>query len=382
MSTKKPSAAASLAHKLLAQHHHTPTPPTSASHALAAEAPLDPEHPSSSSDEDHDDDDESSMLLFADMHLSKKSLYINQTDAHVAKLTTLLTSRIEQGQGEAVLEIGVEDDGTSMHLTKPEFDESLKNLTRCADALLCDVTVLHERRVLMLQMSNNLTSTSSSSADIENNVPATNNSQVTSPTSPQTPDLESAAKSHSPPDHPPAPMPSCTSTATTTDPLSSSAKEGAGYYYAHVLIRKRAGQIEDMNELRIAVVGNVDAGKSTLLGVLTKNVLDDGRGKARVNLFRHKHELETGRTSSVGLEIMGFTSMGQVVTSELVHGPLTKQKLNWDDVTGCASKVISFFDLAGHEKYLKTTVFGMTGCSPDFVMLMIGANAGIIGMTK
>lgn len=38
--------------------------------------------------------------------------------------------------------------------------------------------------------------------------------------------------------------------------------------------------------------------------------------------------------------------------------------------------------MAGHEKYLKTTVFGMTGHSPDFVMLMIGSNSGIIGMTK
>jgi GTPase len=44
--------------------------------------------------------------------------------------------------------------------------------------------------------------------------------------------------------------------------------------------------------------------------------------------------------------------------------------------------VLTFIDLAGHEKYLKTTVYGMTGYSPDFVMLMIGANSGIIGMTK
>jgi len=33
--------------------------------------------------------------------------------------------------------------------------------------------------------------------------------------------------------------------------------------------------------------------------------LDDGRGRARVSLFRHKHEIETGRTSSVGMEV-GF----------------------------------------------------------------------------
>ena len=42
----------------------------------------------------------------------------------------------------------------------------------------------------------------------------------------------------------------------------------------------------DHYELRDAILGNVDAGKSTLLGVLTKGGLDDGRGRARVYLFR------------------------------------------------------------------------------------------------
>lgn len=37
---------------------------------------------------------------------------------------------------------------------------------------------------------------------------------------------------------------------------------------------------EDFMEVRVAVVGNVDSGKSTLLGVLTHGVLDDGRGDA------------------------------------------------------------------------------------------------------
>lgn len=54
-------------------------------------------------------------------------------------------------------------------------------------------------------------------------------------------------------------------------------------------------------DLRVAVVGNVDAGKSTLVGVLTGPVsfLDDGRGLARSKVLRHKHEAETGRTSSI-----------------------------------------------------------------------------------
>jgi len=37
----------------------------------------------------------------------------------------------------------------------------------------------------------------------------------------------------------------------------------------------------DSNDVRIAVIGNVDSGKSTMVGVMTKNVMDDGRGLAR-----------------------------------------------------------------------------------------------------
>jgi GTPase len=34
-------------------------------------------------------------------------------------------------------------------------------------------------------------------------------------------------------------------------------------------------------QVRVAVIGNVDSGKSTMVGVLTRNMLDDGRGLAR-----------------------------------------------------------------------------------------------------
>ncbi|KAI8435341.1 hypothetical protein MSG28_003666 [Choristoneura fumiferana] len=132
----------------------------------------------------------------------------------------------------------------------------------------------------------------------------------------------------------------------------------------------------DFMEIRVAVVGNVDAGKSTLLGVLTHGELDNGRGFARQRLFRHKHEMESGRTSSVGNDILGFDCMGNVVNKP-DHGTL-----DWVKICEKSSKVITFIDLAGHERYLKTTVFGMTGHAPDFGMLMIGANAGIVGMTK
>lgn len=53
------------------------------------------------------------------------------------------------------------------------------------------------------------------------------------------------------------------------------------------------------NYIRIAFVGNVDSGKSTLIGVLTKGILDDGRGASRQKVFNYPHENKTGRTSSI-----------------------------------------------------------------------------------
>jgi GTPase len=44
------------------------------------------------------------------------------------------------------------------------------------------------------------------------------------------------------------------------------------------------------NDTRIAVIGNVDSGKSTLVGVLTKSIMDDGRGSARKQVFNFSHE--------------------------------------------------------------------------------------------
>lgn len=38
-----------------------------------------------------------------------------------------------------------------------------------------------------------------------------------------------------------------------------------------------------------------------------------------------------------------------------------EHKVDWGEIMENSFKVVTFFDLAGHEKYLKTTVGGMTG---------------------
>ena len=109
--------------------------------------------------------------------------------------------------------------------------------------------------------------------------------------------------------------------------------------------------------IKIAVAGNVDSGKSTLAGVLLNDCLDDGRGKCRNMILRNKHERDTGRTSCISFNNLVINS-------------------------GTNRKILSFIDLAGHEKYLKTTVFGLTGLFIDYGLVLVGSNMGITKMTK
>ncbi|KAG6828111.1 hypothetical protein H0H92_009161 [Tricholoma furcatifolium] len=160
----------------------------------------------------------------------------------------------------------------------------------------------------------------------------------------------------------------------------------AGNPRASLLLRLPPPNVSLTPEVRCAVVGNVDSGKSTTLGVLTRGALDDGRGRARVGLFRHKHEIETGRTSSVGMEILGFGPSGASILPNTTNttdlDAIRREKLGWEEISVQAAKIVSFIDLAGHERYLKTTLYGLTSGAPSCVILIVGANAGLIGMSK
>lgn len=141
----------------------------------------------------------------------------------------------------------------------------------------------------------------------------------------------------------------------------------------HYLIRKKT---DDPVEIKVSVCGNVDAGKSTLVGVLATGKLDDGRGSCRKACLTHKHEIETGRTATIGEQILGFDANGNYVNKSEQH------KLTWPDIVHKSRKVVIFNDLAGHEKYLKTTVLGLAGNVPDYCLLLVGANMGVTNITK
>lgn len=108
---------------------------------------------------------------------------------------------------------------------------------------------------------------------------------------------------------------------------------------------------EKIESSKYVVLGNVDSGKSSFIAVMEKNVLDDGNGSARSLITNIKHEQESGRTST-------HTSHYIVENNEITI----------------------LIDLCGHEKYLKTTMFGVMGLFGDYGIMMIGANMGIGGM--
>jgi GTPase len=84
---------------------------------------------------------------------------------------------------------------------------------------------------------------------------------------------------------------------------------------------KESNEIEDIktyevSNIRIAIVGNVDCGKSILVGVLTGGTLDDGRESARSRVFVHIHEASNGRTSCISQHIAGFDNENNPVYNE------------------------------------------------------------------
>ncbi|XP_074502149.1 GTP-binding protein 2 [Sebastes fasciatus] len=232
-------------------------------------------------------------------NIEYKLKLVNPTQYRFEHLATQMKWRLQEGRGEAVYQIGVEDNGMLVGLPEEDMRTSLKTLHKLAEKVGADITVLREREV-----------------DYDSDVPRK---------------------------------------------------------IAEVLIRKVPDD-QQFLDLRVAVLGNVDSGKSTLLGVLTQGELDNGRGRTRLNLFRHLHEIQTGRTSSISFEILGFNSKGEVVNYS--------ESRTAEEICERASKMITFIDLAGHHKYLKTTIFGLTSYCPDFAMLVVSANTGIAGTTR
>lgn len=147
-----------------------------------------------------------------------------------------------------------------------------------------------------------------------------------------------------------------------------------GRRVVRLLVRVSRGQ--QPVQVIVAALGNVDAGKSTLVGVLCTGELDDGRGRGMRRVARFLHEVESGRTSSVAVRLLGF-GMGERPVNWDLPNPLDEAQVYLG-----SSKLIYFVDLGGHERYLRTTLRGVMAKMPDYVMLVVAANNGLLKMGR
>lgn len=229
---------------------------------------------------------------------------VSPPPARFLELVTQLKYRMLEGNGEALYQLGYEDDGTARGVPEHALDASLDTLRQMAREVDAEATEMQRGR-------------------------------------------------------------------------------GRDGLVAQMLVRAKPRSTEEFTDLRVCVSGNVDAGKSSLLGVLCgAGRLDNGRGLARAQVLTHKHELESGRTSAISTQLIGFDAAGRVVNYSDATAAASVRQLSWSDIVERSAKLITFSDLAGHERYLKTTMFGLTAHAPDYCMIVVALNQGVLRMTK
>lgn len=232
-------------------------------------------------------------------------------------LVTQLKWRLAEGCGETVFLIGVSDKGKVIGLEDAEMKSSIEVLRKMAAKVEAEVSVIKEGLV----------------QEVEEDEP----------------DGKKAASN-------------CGRRSLLRSCKSKKVCE--------ILLRKRMTDSDaHFLEIRVAILGATGAGKSSFLGVLTHGIRDNGRGKARLGMLRHRHEIKTGQTSSISHHMIGFNSTGEVLNfASVIPG-------TWEGICKQAAKVVTFLDTCGDRKFLKTTVSGLTGRSPDYACLLVDASA-------
>lgn len=264
-------------------------------------------------------------------------------------------------------EIGVSDDGTFVGLTKDELEESLNNLRAMAASLGCKVEVVRMVEVGDCEWQEVAEGTESSNGLQQPRITKAtrlssssmgalrHQAQLYVAEALVTPDLSS--RRHMPQldqvdsryDTPPP-----TATGVENDDIDEP-------YMAQ----------EITEELRVTFTGPTTSGKSSLLGTLSTATLDNGRGKSRLSLLKHRHEIASGVTSSVTQELLGYKS-------DMVVNYSSGNVSSWTDIHASSEdgRLVFVSDSAGHPRYRRTTVRGLIGWAPHWTFLCIAADDG------
>lgn len=143
------------------------------------------------------------------------------------------------------------------------------------------------------------------------------------------------------------------------------------HFHADYIIEITPGTAKYVN-INAVVCGPVDAGKSTTVGVLTTGIKDNGGGKARSTVLRHRHEMIRGQTSDTSYRIIGFDEEGKYLNPEICS-----RGYNTREVISRSTSTITLIDLPGHDMYLNNTTLGFLGSGPEMGIVMVNSNSGI-----
>ncbi|GAB7361311.1 hypothetical protein MBLNU230_g1368t1 [Neophaeotheca triangularis] len=245
---------------------------------------------------------------------------------------------LEESQG-ALYEIGVSDDGTLVGLAEDEMQESINNLMAMAGCLGCTVDVLRKEVVGECEWIEE-----TFIAQKERRMRRSGNLVV----------VEAFVQPH----------------------LSSAAQltNGRSLNTRHSTAPQLDQSSTTTDQLRVTLTGPTMSGKSSLLGSLTTSTLDNGRGKSRLSMLKHRHEISSGVTSSVTQEMLGYSDLSE--SGVAIVNYATENVASWIDIHVAAanSRLCLISDSAGHPRYRRTTVKGLVGWAPHWTVLCVPAD--------
>ena len=261
-----------------------------------------------------------------------------------------LVGGLEESQG-ALYEIGVSDDGSLVGLTHDELLESITLLRAMAYSLGCQLNVLRMIDVGECRWEEIRASDGMGQHVQEHHEP-----------------LKIAEVLVSPSAYP--------YSSVERDPPLIQAADMFGEI-ANIKTKQQAKGSH--RQLRISLTGSTTSGKSSLLGTLSTSTLDHGRGKSRLSLLKHRHEIVSGVTSSLAQELIGYqdTSFGQMLRNETqVINYASPNVSSWHDIHSQAQggRLVFVTDSAGHPRYRRTTIRGLISWAPDWTFCCVAAD--------
>ena len=272
-------------------------------------------------------------------------------EAPASVSSSRLLSTLGESQG-ALYEIGISDDGTFVGLMKTELIESLANLRVMASSLSCRVEVLRLVFVGDCQWTEDSQVTLGGGSS---NYQRLREETLWVAEARLHPDVSATPSQLNF-----SPIASGLDRRVSTSPESSLASTGQ--------------QESRTEQLRIALTGSTTSGKSSLLGTLSTSALDNGRGKSRLTLLKHPHEIASGLTSSVAPELIGYKDTCGEPTQVVNYA--SKDVSSWQDVHSLAvpGRLVFINDSAGHPRFRRTAVRGLMSWAPHWALCCIAAD--------